>query len=144
MGCHAHHSLTGHNTITHHLVKGKHAPHDSNHEYPTGWSQSQKDPFPQQLTQTQNTEQQQIIRRCCEKPRIVNKACRKHNRKEQERQGEKQTVEKPNVKTYPPYPHCRGTNHSADMCWNNPNAANTHKRYKTENPIDSTDGSHKP
>ena len=83
-------------------------------------------------TQPQSAEQQQIICRYCKKPGHVIKECRKRIRKEQERQGEKQSAEKPNAKTYPSCPHCQRTNHTADMCWSGPNAANRPKRYKIE------------
>ena len=49
-----------------------------------------------------------------------------------------------NVKTYPPCPHCQRTNHTAGMCWSGSNAAERHKRYKTETPIDSAYKCHKP
>ena len=55
-------------------------------------------------------------------------------RKEQEREGEKQLIEKPNAKTYPPCPHCQSANLTEDICLNGPNAATRPKGYELGNP----------
>ena len=67
-------------------------------------------------TLSENAEQQQIVCRYCKEPERSIKECRKHIYKEQERQNEKQTTERANAETYPPCPHYRRTNHTADMC----------------------------
>ena len=95
-------------------------------------------------SEPQNAKQEQIFCRYCKKPRHVIKEYRKPVRKEQARQGEKQTIDRPNARTYLPFPNCQRTNHKENMCWNGPNAANRPGKYKTENTKDSTDDSHKP
>ena len=95
-------------------------------------------------TQPQNSKKQQIVCGYCKKPGHVLEECCKRNRKQQERQLEKQTTKRPNAKTYPPCPYCQIANHTTDLCWNGPNAANRPKRYKTGNLKYSTDDSHEP
>ena len=97
----------------------------------------------QKRTQPQNSEQQQITCRYCSKPETSITECRKRIRKEQEHQGQKQTNETPITKTNIKCPLCQKTNHTADVRWNGTNAADRPKRYKTENPTDSKDESHK-
>ena len=80
----------------------------------------------------------------CIKPGHVIEERRKSIRKEQERQGEKQTTKRPNAKTYPPCLHYQKTDHTADMCWKGPNADKRRKRHQIERTKDSKDKNHKP
>ena len=57
-------------------------------------------------TQPQDAGQQQIFCRYCKKPGYVIKEGPKWIPIKQKRQGEKQTTERSNAKTYPPSPHC--------------------------------------
>ena len=93
--------------------------------------------------QPRSAEQQQIICWYCKKKqdmslKIVGKQT---TSKEQERQGEKQTTKRPNVKTYPWFPHCWRTNYPADMYWNGQSTANRPKMYETDIHNDLTDKS---
>ena len=73
------------------------------------------------------------------KPGHVIRDCRKKIRKEQEQRNNPsmQNVKSSTSKSFPPYPHYQRTNHPPEKCWNSPNAANGHKRFKQDHPLDN-------
>ena len=91
-----------------------------------------------------NAEHQRLFCPYCKKAGLVTKDCQKRIGKKQWPLGDKQSTERLNTKTYPPCPHCKRTNHIADMCWKGPYAANIPRRYKRDRSNDSTDDSYKP
>ena len=62
-----------------------------------------------------------------------NGECQNRSRKEQERQGVKQTPERPNTNLESPKLHCQGTTPTAERGSNGPKAATQSKSCKTEN-----------
>ena len=80
----------------------------------------------------QNNEQTKIVCHYCKKPGHVIRECRKRISKEQAQRNDPSTQKmKPSTsKSYAPCPLCQRTNHPPEQCWNGPNAANRHKRFK--------------
>ena len=87
----------------------------------------------------QNTEQTKIVYHYCKKPGHVVRDCRKRIRKEQKQRNDPfiQNMKPSTSKSFAPYPHCQRTNHPPEKCWSGPNAANRHKRFKQEYPVDN-------
>ena len=82
----------------------------------------------------QNTEQTKVVCHYCKKPGHVIRDCRKRMKKEQEQSNHpsNQNTKPLTSKSFPPCPHCQGTNHPPEKCWSGPNAANRPKRFKQE------------